>query len=247
MSALWTAGGAIVGALAGSFLATLAIRWPRGQSIARGRSRCDGCAMTLPPHALVPLASFLILRGRCRACGRAINARQPAMELLCALIGGLAMWVRPDAAGLAGALFGWMLATLALLDFDHLWLPDALVLPLGAGGLTGGLYGLAPTLPDRVIGAAAGYLAFALTAGAYRSVRKRVGLGQGDVKLAAAIGAWLGYRALPWVVLGAACLGLGACVLALPMGRKVTLADRMPLGALLAIAAWPAWIASQGL
>jgi leader peptidase (prepilin peptidase)/N-methyltransferase len=246
MILFWVAAGILLGAIAGSFLATLAIRWGRGESIARGRSHCDGCGVTVPASRLVPILSYALARGRCAACGGGIDVRQPAMEMLCAGIGGVALGVHPDAAGLAGALFGWMLAVLALLDLDHFWLPDAIVLPLAAIGLAGGVAGLDPPITDRLIGAAGGFLLFALIGWSYRRLRGRIGLGQGDAKLLGAIGAWLGWRILPWVVLAAAAIGLGWSALALVRGRQVALTDRVPLGTLLAIAAWPLWLASPG-
>jgi leader peptidase (prepilin peptidase)/N-methyltransferase len=238
----WVAVGAGFGAIAGSFLATLAIRWGRGDSVAQGRSHCDSCGIAVPAWRLMPILSFALAAGRCGACGGRIDPRQPAMETLCAVIGGVALGLQPGLEGLAGALFGWMLATLALLDLDHFWLPDALVLPLGLFGLAAGLAGLDPPIIDRLIGATAAFLVLTLIAWSYRRARGRTGLGQGDAKLLAAIGAWLGWRALPWVVLAAALVGLGWCVLLLVRGRKVSATDQLPLGTLLAIAAWPCWV-----
>lgn len=245
MSIAWVAAGLALGAVAGSFLATLAIRWARDESVMRGRSRCDACGRTVPAWRLVPVLSFLIAGGRCGDCGAAIDRRHVLMEIACALIGGAALAVRPDLVGLAGALFGWLLATLALLDLDHFWLPDALVAPLAILGLATGMAGVDPPLGDRLIGAAAGLLSFALIAWSYRRLRGRIGMGQGDAKLIAAIGAWLGWRPLPWVVLAAVFLGLGWCALAMARGRQFTSGDRLPLGTLLAIAAWPCWLLGQ--
>ncbi|WP_404713043.1 prepilin peptidase [Sphingomonas sp. MMS24-J13] len=242
MTIAWVAAGIVLGALAGSFGATLALRWARDNSVVHGRSHCDTCGIRVPAHRLVPILSFVAAGGRCGSCGGAIDRRHLAMECACALIGGVALAIRPDAAGLAGALFGWMLAVLALLDLDHFWLPDALVLPLALIGVAGGVAGLDPSLADRLIGAASGLLALGLIAWSYRRLRKRVGLGQGDAKLVGAIGAWLGWRALPWVVLIAALIGLGWCAYAIVRGRRFGPTDRLPLGTLLAMAAWPFWL-----
>ena len=239
----WIVGGGVAGLIAGSFLATLAIRWGRGESVGAGRSRCDHCGIGIAPSALMPLMSFAVARGRCAACGGAIDRRHPAMEAGCALIGALALGLHPGAVGAAGALFGWLLATLALLDLDHHWLPDALTIPLMLLGLAASAIGVPPALPDRLIGALAGFAALTLLAWGYQRLRGREGLGGGDSKMLGAIGAWLGWRALPLVVFAAAMAGLVWCALRLARGRSVTLSDRLPLGALLALAAWPLWLA----
>lgn len=235
--------GGAFGLVAGSFLSTLAIRWGRGETIRTGRSRCDGCARTLPPHALVPLVSYLAQRGRCSHCHRRIDRRHPLVELVCGLIGLASLAALPGSAGVAGALFGWLLATLALIDADHLWLPDPLVASLAAAGLLAGLLGLPPALGERAIGAAAGFGALALLRWCYRLVRGREGMGGGDPKLLGAIGAWLGWRPLPTVVLFAALLGLGWCLLLALRGRSPGRLEPLPLGTLLALAAWPCWLA----
>lgn len=237
----WMLLGALLGAVAGSFLATLAIRWPQARSIADGRSRCDGCGVVLGPAQLMPLLSYAMARGRCRRCAAPIDWRHPAMEIACVAIGAAAFMAKPGLEGAAGALFGWLLATLALLDLDHFWLPDALVAPLAGLGLASGALGLAPPLSDRVIGLAAGWGALALLAAIYRAVRKRHGLGAGDAKLLGAIGAWLGWTVLPWVVLGACGLGLAWVLAARARGTNMAATDRLPLGSLLAIAASVAW------
>ncbi|WP_174274376.1 prepilin peptidase [Sphingomonas bacterium] len=231
---------AVLGAIAGSFLSTLAIRWPEHRSIVQGRSACDGCGITIGAWRLVPIVSYLWARGRCWCCGAPIYRTHPMMEVGCTLIGAAALLVQPGPAGWCGAMFGWLLATLALLDHEHFWLPDRLTLPLAALGLLAGAIGVPPALPDRLIGAIAGWLALALLARGYRAARGRVGLGQGDAKLLGAIGAWLGWAALPWVVIAACAIGFAVALI-----RKMRGTDRLPLGALLACAAWPAWLLLQ--
>lgn len=231
--ALQAIAGGVLGAVAGSFLATLAMRWPAGRSVLRGRSACDGCGVTIAPWRLVPLLSYAVVRGRCADCGAAIDWRHPVMEAMCAAIGGVALLVAPGWAGWSGALLGWMLAALALLDFDHFWLPDRLTLPLVVLGLLVG----EPLLVDRVIGALAGWLMLAAAASAYRRARGRIGLGQGDAKLLGAIGAWLGWQPLPWVVLAACMIGLGVALIG-----RLRSGDRLPFGTLLAGVTWPIWI-----
>lgn len=155
------------------------------------------------------------------------------------------MLVAPGQAGLMGALFGWLLVTLAALDLKHYWLPDRLVLVLLLVACVSAAAGLTPPLIDRAIGAAAGYGVLALIATAYRRIRKREGLGGGDPKLLGAIGAMLGWQALPLVLLGASGVGLLFVALRIAGGQKVMATDRLPLGALMALAAFPVWILQQ--
>jgi leader peptidase (prepilin peptidase)/N-methyltransferase len=231
-----------LGLIAGSFLSTLVVRWPQGRSIAAGRSACDRCGATLSPFELVPLASYAIARGRCRHCGGAIDWRHPASEAAAALIGAASLGLHGGADGLAGAIFGWMLLALFLLDLGWLWLPDRLTLPLAALGLAAGVTGLWPSLQDRLIGAAAGFLALGGIATVYRIARGRDGIGQGDFKLFGAIGAWLGWRALPVVLLAASLLGIAVVLARLAARRPVGATDALPLGAFLAVVAWPVWL-----
>jgi len=261
MNMPWAIAGIVAGLVAGSFLSTLVVRWPRGETIARGRSRCDGCGKPIGALRLVPLLSYAMVRGRCGACAHRIDPHHPAMEAAAAAIGLLSMGMHPGVYGMVGALCGWILLTLAILDFEHFWLPDLLTLPLALIGLGYGLVaahpglvdraigrlGLAvgdvnPALADRAIGAVAGFLLLWLIAWAYRRTRGREGLGLGDAKLLGAIGAWLGWRVLPWVLLGASAIGFLLCLTRLAGGRTVALTDRLPLGTLLAIASWAIWL-----
>ena len=232
--------GLLAGLIFGSFIAALTSRWPQGRSIVHGRSACESCGATLGARDLVPVLSHLALRGKCRHCDAPIPPRNLGIELAAGFIGAVSLFAVPGWAGLAGAGFGWVLLALAVLDIEHFWLPDRLTLPLVLAGLAFGL----PSLPDRAIGAAIGYAALALIAFAYARLRGRTGLGGGDPKLLAAIGAWLGWSALPFAVLLAASLGLVLVGLDRLRGRPVTAQTRVPLGALMAVAAWPLWLAA---
>lgn len=240
---LWGCGGALIGAIAGSFLATLTIRWPAGRTLG-GRSRCDGCNSAIGVAGLVPLFSYACLRGRCGRCGVRIDPRHVLIEAAAAAIGSVALLLQPGLDGAAGMVFGWLLLTLAVLDFDHFWLPDRLTGLLAALGLAGGLAGLSPALPDRMIGGVAGFGALAMIAAVYAALRGRAGLGQGDPKMLGAIGLWLGWQALPFVLLGASLAGLAVVAALTLTGRSVTRTHRLPLGALMAMAAWPIWCAA---
>ena len=240
--ATWTAIGFVLGAVIGSFLAAILIRWPQGRSVLKGRSRCDSCGRSLGPLDLVPILSWFLIKGRCRHCDAAIDRRHLAIEAGAALVGLTAIVAHPIPIAIFTAIFGWWLFLLAALDVEYEWLPDRLTLPLIPAGLAVAWIGAGPPLEDRLIGAAAGFAILALIALAYRRIRGREGLGGGDPKLFAAIGAWLGWQALPLVMLGAGLLGMAVILLKRSRGEAVTAGDRLPLGALLALAAWPIWL-----
>jgi leader peptidase (prepilin peptidase) / N-methyltransferase len=236
----------LLGAIAGSFLATILIRWPEGRSVSAGRSRCDGCGAVLGPAELVPILSWAVQRGRCRRCGTAIDPRHPAIEAAAALIGVAAVIAHPLPLAGVTALLGWWLLILAAIDLEHHWLPDRLTLPLVPAGLAAAWAGLGPPLADAAIGAAAGFGALWLIAVGYRRLRGREGMGGGDPKLMAGLGAWLGWQQLPLVLVGAGVAGLAAVLLMRARGRAVGAADRLPLGTLMALAAWPIWLVTAG-
>lgn len=233
--------GVLAGAIAGSFLATLILRWPDGRSVVHGRSACDGCGKVLGVRDLVPLLSAFVQRGRCRSCGETIDPLHWQIEGACAIIGALALGLRPDLGGAAWALLGWLLLTLAVLDKRHFWLPDVLTLPLAFLGLTVGLWATGVTLGDRAIGAVAGYGVLLVVALGYRALRGREGLGLGDAKLLGALGAWFGWQALPLILLLSTSLGLLAVLAGAAVGRMTSGTSRVPLGTFLAIGAVPGW------
>jgi leader peptidase (prepilin peptidase)/N-methyltransferase len=238
---MWSVALGVLGAILGSFLATIAVRWPEGRSVLRGRSACDGCGRTLRAGELVPLVGWLSARGRCRGCGAAIDLRHPAIELGCVAIGIASGLVAPGLEGLAGAVFGWLLLTLAVIDARDFWLPDELVAALALAGAGSAI--LFPPEPiERVLGGVAGFASLWLVAAGYRLLRGREGLGGGDPKLFGAIGLWLGWRMLPAVLLTAGLVGLGLVLFQRLRGRDVAADDALPLGTFLAIAAYPAWL-----
>ncbi len=244
---MWALGLGVLGAILGSFIATLVVRWPEARSVATGRSACDACGKTLTVVELVPILSWVVQRGRCRACGAAIPAAHIWIELMAVAIGASAGWVAPGVEGVAGAVFGWLLLALAGLDLIAFWLPDALTAPLAAAGVAAAWLGLPPAWEDRAIGGAAGFALLWLVSAAYRRVRGRAGMGGGDPRLFGAIGLWLGWRMLPAVLLVACLAGLGFVLLQRLRGRDVARTDALPLGALLAVAAYPAWLMMVGM
>ena len=234
--------GLLAGAIAGSFLATLLIRWPKGESALAGRSRCDSCAAPLGVSELVPVLSFAARLGRCRHCRAPIDPRHLAVELAAAMTGLVAMLAHPLPLGLVTALLGWWLLLVALLDLSDQWLPDALTLPLLPLGLAAAWAGFGPALPERIAGAAIGWAALFLIAVLYRRLRGREGMGGGDPKLMGAIGAWIGAWHLPVILLGAGLLGLAMALLMRVRGEPVSATSRLPLGTLMALVAWPVWL-----
>ena len=233
--------GGAAGAIAGSFLATLILRWPDGRGIAKGRSACDRCGRTLAAIDLIPIVSALAARGRCRTCSGRIDPLHSQVETTCAFIGALALGLMPGVEGLGWALFGWIGLTLAILDWRHFWLPDALTLPLALLGLTIGPWVTHVAVEDAFIGAAAGYLALLMVALSYRLIRRRDGLGLGDAKLFGALGGWFGWQALPLILLFAASLGLVAVLAAMAKGHALDQRSKLPLGTCLILAAAPGW------
>lgn len=229
---------AILGLVLGSFLAGLSWRWPRGESALGGRSRCAACAAQLGVVDLVPVLSFLALRGRCRHCGAAIPVRHLAIEIASAFVVAVSVVVVPGWLGVSGAAFGLALLLLIVLDAEHFWLPDVVVLPLLGLGLALGL----GDFTSRAIGAGAGFAVLWSIAWLYRRGTGRDGMGAGDPKLFAAIGAWLGWPVLPLVLLGASVVGLALVMLDRLRGRSVARDTMLPLGALMAGVAWPLWL-----
>ena len=234
---------ALIGLVLGSFIATLVLRWPAGRSVL-GRSQCDSCQRPLSALDLVPLLSALAGRGRCRICKALIDPFHWRVELGSAGIGIIALTLMPGTAGLLWALFGWLLLPLALLDARHFWLPDrlnallALVVLLLAGPMLG------TPLLDRWIGALAGGGVLALIAWAYRRARGADGMGGGDPKLVAAIGAWLGWQALPLMLLLASLGGLLWVFATQGKGDQPLARRRVPFGVFAcaaAFAAVPLW------
>lgn len=224
---------------AGSVVGVLVSRLPRGRPVVVARSCCDSCGRILSPCDLMPIVSYLALRGRCRTCAASIAPYHLAVEVAATIIAVWAVMVDPDPLALwANCLLGWMLLALAWIDFVHMRLPDALTLPLLALGLL--VEAMVPfgQFSAHVLGAIAGYAAFAGTALVYRIVRGRIGLGGGDTKLLAVAGAWIGWANLADVVLLAALLGIVGTIVARVRGLSIDAGTALPFRPYLAIALW---------
>ena len=249
----------IAGALAGSFLNVVIYRGPsmwglleqedksRG-NLLRPRSYCPSCGAPIASWRLVPIVSFLLQGGKCAACRARISLRYPLVEFSAIAIAVIsyALFGATIAAGLA-AIFGWSLLALAAIDFETGYLPDWLTLPLIAVGLLANLNGRFVPLTDAVIGALAGYGAFRLIAFVFRRMRNYDGLGQGDAKLLAAVGAWTGWATLPGTVLAAALSTLAIVGVAALGGAKLSAKSELPFGPGLCAAGFVLFAASAHL
>ena len=215
--------------------------------VASGRSRCPSCSNPIAWYDNVPVASWLILRGRCRKCETAISIRYPVVELLTAILSLVVIWqLGPTAAGLAGLVFTWTLIAAAGIDLDHKLLPDQVTLPLLWLGRILNVFGVFADLQSAVIGAVAGYLALWTVFHLFRLATGKEGMGYGDFKLLAAIGAWFGWQVLPTVILLASGVGaiLGLVLIALrTMGREVPIA----FGPFLAAAGWLVLVGGEAI
>jgi leader peptidase (prepilin peptidase)/N-methyltransferase len=232
----------LVAPFIGSFLGVLILRLPEGRPIATGRSVCDHCGHRLGVRDLIPFVSYALSKGRCRYCGQAIGSF-PIMIELAAL--AVAAWAATVTAGTEiwlACLLGWALLTAAWIDIRTMILPDALTLPLLAAGLIVTAVTDPDSLTDHALAAALGSLLLFATARAYRLLRGRDGLGLGDAKLLAALGAWIGLSDLPVVLLLASCLGLAAAGAGRLLGKRVTAATAIPFGPFLSLAGWLAWL-----
>jgi leader peptidase (prepilin peptidase)/N-methyltransferase len=172
------------------------------------RSACPACGHRIAAIENIPVVSWLALRGKCRACGVAISARYPLVEILGGVVAAGAIWkFGPTWQGLAACAFLWTLLALTFIDFDTQLLPDDLTVPLLWGGLLANLYGLFVPLSEAVIGAIVGYLTLWTIYWLFKIIRGKEGMGYGDFKLLAALGAWLGWKMLPLIVLGSSVVG----------------------------------------
>ena len=202
------------------------------------RSACPHCGHAITAMENIPLLSWLWLKGRCRECQAPISARYPLVELLTALLSlVVAATFPPGWALLAALLLTWVLVALTFIDLDKMLLPDQLTLPLLWGGLLFNLAGGFVPLADAVIGAMAGYLVLWSLYWAFKLLTGKEGMGYGDFKLLAALGAWLGWQALPIVLLLSSLVGaiIGISLILL---RNHHQNKPIPFGPYLAIAGW---------
>ncbi len=232
--------GAVLGLVFGSFIGVVVIRLPQGRSVAAGRSACDHCGATVRARDLIPIVSYVLLRGRATCCSHRIDPLHMIAEAGGLIVGALAVVATPSPShALCAAVMGWLLLPLAFLDLRHFWLPDRLVAALAVAAMLPIAFGLPPALFDRLVGGVSAWLAFMAIRFLYRRLRGREGMGAGNAKLFGALGLWLGWRLLPLLLLLAALSGL-AVALATALGRGgIDRSSRLPFGLFLALAAWP--------
>jgi leader peptidase (prepilin peptidase)/N-methyltransferase len=232
----------ILGLLVGSFLNVVIHRLPRMME-REWQAQCAELngkpADTLPPYNLltpgsacphcghkisalenIPVISYIVLRGKCRGCGAAISLRYPIVETLSGLLSAYAAWhFGFSFAALGALLFVWSLLALTFIDLDTQLLPDSITLPLLWTGLLLNLSGTFVNLHSAVIGAIAGYLVLWSVYWLFKLVTGKEGMGYGDFKLLAAIGAWLGWQKLPLVILSSSLVGAAVGITLMVVAR----------------------------
>lgn len=240
----WLAAALLLGLLVGSFLNVVIHRLPRmlerdwreqcaelrgepapadpepGYNLLTPASGCPHCGHRIRAWENIPVLSYLFLRGRCSACGAPIGRRYPMVELATGLLSLLVVWqfgATPQAA--AGLLLVWSLIALTVIDYDTQLLPDQITLPLLWLGLLLNTRALYVDLYSAVIGAAAGYLALWSVFHLFRLLTGKEGMGYGDFKLLALLGAWLGWQLLPQIVLVSSLVGALVGVVLVVGGR----------------------------
>ncbi|HUV99339.1 MAG TPA: A24 family peptidase [Gallionella sp.] len=189
------------------------------------RSACPHCNHAISAWENIPIASFLLLRGKCKGCGAAISPRYPIIEAISGMLCAYAAWHFGFGWTAAGALLlVWSLLALTAIDFDTQLLPDAITLPLLWAGLLFNLFGVFANLSSAVLGAVIGYLALWSVYWLFKLATGKEGMGYGDFKLLAALGAWLGWQMLPLIILLSSLVGAVVgitLIVALKHGRNI--------------------------
>jgi len=239
----------IIGLIMGSFLSMLTWRLPRLlmneeahllKKLSVGGSKCPSCGQRIPWYKLFPILSWLASGGKCHACDAKISVRYPLIELASATTTVIAMWkfgLTPQ--GVAAVTLSWFLIAIVVIDWEHQLILDLLSLPLLWLGLLLNTQSIFTSPTEAIWGAAVGYLILWVVFQLFKMVTGKEGMGYGDFKLLAALGAWFGFIAIPQIILIAA---LSSIVLAL-IGMALKQRDKntpMAFGPFLAIAGWVA-------
>jgi len=268
--AMWIASAGVLGLLVGSFLnvvilrlpARMAAAWrqeardvlelqadatPLPPGIVREPSHCPHCKHPLSARDNIPLLGWLLLRGRCRYCQAKISIQYPLVELLSGVLSAVIVWkFGPSWAALAGLTLTWTLIALSGIDFRTQLLPDQLTLPLLWLGLLLALLPMFVTAQASILAAAIGYLSLWSVYWAFKLLTGKEGMGHGDFKLLAALGAWMGPLALLPIILLSSLIGalVGGTLIAL---RKHEREIPMPFGPFIAAAGWVWFVAGADL
>jgi leader peptidase (prepilin peptidase)/N-methyltransferase len=268
--ALWITLAGVLGLLVGSFLNVVILRLPERMAagwrqeardvleleadaaplppgIVREPSHCPHCKHRLAASDNIPLVSWLLLRGRCRYCKTAISIQYPLVELLSGVLSAVIVWkFGPTWVALAGLVFTWTMIALAGIDFRTQLLPDQLTFPLLWLGLLLSLLPMFVTAPSAIVGAAAGYLSLWSVYWLFKLLTGKEGMGYGDFKLLAALGAWMGPVSLLPIILLSSLIGalIGGTLIALRRHQREL---PMPFGPFIAAAGWVWLVAGDGL
>jgi leader peptidase (prepilin peptidase)/N-methyltransferase len=206
------------------------------------RSSCPHCGHAITALENIPVISYLVLGGKCRGCKAGISARYPLIEALTALLSATVAWHFGFTWACLGALLlTWSLIALTFIDLDHQLLPDKITLPLVWLGLFFNLFGVFTDLSSSVVGAIAGYLSLWSIYHLFRLITGKEGMGYGDFKLLAALGAWMGWQSLPMIVLLSSLVGavVGITLILLRNHQRDV---PIPFGPYLAAAGWIAFL-----
>ena len=199
-------------------------------------SRCPSCATAIKPWQNIPVLSYVMLRGRCAGCANSISMRYPSVELVTGLLSLLVVWVMGlEPSSLAYLFLLWSLVALTLIDYDTQLLPDQITLPLLWGGLLFNLVFKVVPLESAVIGAMLGYLSLWSVYWLFKLLTGKEGMGYGDFKLLAALGAWMGWQQLPLIIILSSLVG-AICGSIILFASKRSQSTAIPFGPYLAIA-----------
>jgi len=218
---------------------------PERYNLVVPRSACPHCGHQITALENIPVISWLLLRGKCSSCKAPISARYPAIEVLSALLSAGLVWHFGFGwTGMATLVFGWLLIAMTFIDLDTQLLPDDLTLPLLWLGLLVNVKGLFVPLQDAVLGAAAGYMALWTVYWVFKLVRGKEGMGYGDFKLLAALGAWMGWQMLPAIILLSSIVG-AVVGISMMIAARMGFDHKIPFGPYLAGAGLAALLCGQ--
>lgn len=238
---------AVIGLIVGSFLSMLTWRLPRlmleGESdilkkLSIGGSKCPKCGTQIPWYRLIPVFSWLLSKGKCHHCEASISPRYPIIELFTASLTVACIWhFGANTMGFISVLFSWILISIFIIDFEHQLILDNLSLPLLWLGLIVNTQNTFTTPTDAIIGAAVGYLILWTVFHIFKLITGKEGMGYGDFKLLAALGAWFGLLAIPQIILIAALSSISIMLTAIILKQR-SKDTPMAFGPFLTIGGW---------